>query len=135
MKFEINFKDFRNEEWRQIKGFENYYVSDYGRVANFNYRNTGKRILMKPFNTKVGYEQIALVDKNGKRVKKYIHRLIAEAFIPNPQNKPEIDHIDTNRKNNSINNLRWATKIENLNNPNTILNRVNGQKNKTSKIK
>jgi hypothetical protein len=134
MKFEINFKDLYNEEWRQINGFKDYYVSNFGRVANFNYRNTGKRILMKTFTTKAGYYQIALVN-NGKRIKKYIHRLIAEAFIPNPQNKPEIDHIDTNRKNNSINNLRWATKIENLNNPNTILNRVNGQKNKTSKIK
>lgn len=135
MKFEINFKDFRNEEWRQIKDFENYYVSDYGRVANFNYRNTGDSILMKPFNTKVGYEQIALVDKNGKRVKKYIHRLVAEAFIPNPKNKPEVDHIDTNRKNNIVDNLRWTTREENFNNPKSHINRVNGQKNKTSKIK
>ena len=134
-KFELNFKDFRNEEWRQIKGFENYYVSDYGRVANFNYRNTGDSILMKPFNTKVGYEQIALVDKNGKRVKKYIHRLVAEAFIPNPKNKPEVDHIDTNRKNNIVDNLRWTTREENFNNPKSRINRINGQKNKSSKIK
>ena len=128
MKFEINFKDLYNEEWRQIDGSD-YYVSNYGRVANFNYRNTGKRILMKTFTTKAGYYQIALVN-NGKRIKKYVHRLIAEAFIPNPQNKPEIDHIDTNRVNNSIDNLRWVTKIENLNNPNTILNRSIAQKNR-----
>lgn len=130
MKFEINFKDLYNEEWREIKEFKDYYVSNYGRVANFNYRNTGKRILMKTFTTKAGYYQIALVNKNGKRIKRYIHRLIAEAFIPNPQNKPEIDHIDTNRVNNSIDNLRWVTKIENLNNPNTILNRSIAQKNR-----
>ena len=68
-----------------FQGFEDYYVSDYGRVANFNYRNTGDSILLKPFNTKDGYEQISLVN-NGKKIKKLVHRLVAEAFIPNPQN-------------------------------------------------
>lgn len=134
-KFEVNFKDLPNEEWRKIDGFDSYYVSNFSRVANFNYRNTGKRMLMKPFTTKVGYYQIALINNNGNRVKKYIHRLVAEAFIPNSQNKLEIDHIDTNRKNNSIDNLRWSTKEENFNNPLSHINRVNGQKNKTSKIK
>lgn len=134
-KFELNFNDFYNEEWKEIEGFENYYVSNYGRVSNFNYRNTGDRILMKPFNTKQGYYQIALVDRNGKRVKKLIHRLVAEAFIPNPKNKSEVDHIDTNRYNNIVDNLRWTTREENYNNPKSHINRVNGQKNKTSKIK
>ena len=80
MKFEINFKDLYNEEWREIKGFKDYYVSDYGRVANFNYRNTGDSILLKPFNTKDGYEQISLVN-NGKKIKKLVHRLVAEALL------------------------------------------------------
>ena len=52
----------------------------------------------------------------------YVHRLVAELFIPNPENKPEIDHIDTNRHNNNVNNLRWVTRKENLNNPNTKKN-------------
>jgi hypothetical protein len=133
-KFNINFKDFRNEEWKEIEGFKDYFVSDYGRVANFNYRNTGDRILLKPFITKFGYEQIDLI-RDGKRVKKYIHRLVAEAFLPNPKNKPEVDHIDTNRRNNIVDNLRWTTREENYNNPKSHINRVNGQKNKTSKIK
>lgn len=134
MKFEINFKDFHNEEWKEIEGFKDYYVSDYGRVANFNYRNTGDRILLKPFITKLGYEQIDLI-RDGKRVKKLIHRLVAEAFLSNPKNKPEVDHIDTNRRNNIVDNLRWTTREENYNNPKSHINRVNGQKNKTSKIK
>lgn len=52
----------------------------------------------------------------------YVHRLVAELFVPNPDNKPEIDHIDTNKLNNNANNLHWVTRKENLNNPITIQN-------------
>ena len=82
-------------------------VSSYGRIKGFKGR------LVKLYKSSNGY----LVFKywNGKHVEnKLVHRLVAEAFIPNPDNKPEIDHIDTVRTNNRIDNLRWVTRSENI---------------------
>ena len=63
-----------------------------------------------------GYLQVFL---SGSRKTAYVHRLVARAFIPNPENKPTVDHIDGDRTNNNLTNLRWATQKENNNNPNT----------------
>ncbi len=68
---------------------------------------------------KHGYLQV-YVRINGKRYAKHIHRLVAETFIPNPENKPCIDHINGNKLDNRVENLRWATHKENSNNPVTI---------------
>lgn len=70
-------------------------------------------------NPKNGYRHIRLKTDNGYKTY-YIHRLVAEAFIPNIENKPEIDHINGNRTDNRVENLRWTTKKENRNNPITI---------------
>jgi hypothetical protein len=97
------------EEWRQIegKGNGNYEVSNLGNIRN---KKTG-RILKQRLNSN-GYFYIDLsYDKHLK-----VHRLIANAFIPNPENKPFIDHIDKNRTNNNMSNLRWATSQENARN-------------------
>ena len=75
--------------------------------------------IMSPVLNHKGYYTISF-RVNGKDKRFLLHRLIATAFIPNPYNKPQIDHIDTNKSNNSIENLRWTTQLENMNNQTTI---------------
>lgn len=74
---------------------------------------------MKPA-LRLGYHFVVIMTDTGKRVNKMIHRLMAETFLPNPDNLPEIDHIDGNALNNNLDNLRWVTRLENNNNPITL---------------
>lgn len=108
---EIKF-DKRSEIWRPIKGYENIYdVSNYGNV----YSHRLKRNL-KLSTDKLGYIRIGLQKTNRKDVRKfYVHRLVAEAFIPNKDDKSFINHKDENKKNNCVNNLEWCTHKENMN--------------------
>lgn len=93
--------------WKKIKQNENYSINEFGEVRN---DSTGK--LKKPFiNKSNGYLTVDLY-KDNKSTKYTIHRLIAEAFIPNPLNKPTVNHKDGNRINNSLDNLRWASYSE-----------------------
>lgn len=106
-----------DEIFKDVVGYEGLYeVSNLGNVIRINYRNTGKRKLIKPHKNKNGYVQIHLW-KNEKRQMFYVHRLVAEAFILNPENKPFIDHINTIRDDNMVENLKWCTRLENNNNP------------------
>lgn len=103
------------EIWKEIKGYEGLYeVSSEGRVKSLG-RKPG---IMKPGLSR-GYLKIGLV-KDGIKSMFRIHRLVAGAFIPNPDDKPEVDHIDGDRKNNRVENLRWMTHKENNNNPVTV---------------
>lgn len=102
-----------NEVWKYIDEYPNYIISNLGRVKN---TETG-RILSEKID-KDGYREVSL-RKNGKSTLKKVHRLVATAFIPNPDNKPQVDHIDGEKGNNNLNNLRWVTRKENMNNPNT----------------
>lgn len=106
------------EEWKDIEDYPNYQVSSMGRIKSLNYNKTGKEKIMKvtPCN---GYFNLTLC-KDGKTKQFQIHRLVAQAFIPNPENKPEIDHINTDRTDNRVENLRWVTHKENSNNPITL---------------
>ena len=95
------------EEYKPIKGYENYEISSLGNIRNVK---TGRPRIVS-LNTN-GYYFVDLY-KNNKAKKCYIHRLLGEAFIENPENKDCVDHIDRNRQNNHLNNLRWATHSEN----------------------
>ena len=106
------------EVWKDIDGYEgSYQVSNYGRVrskdrVSFSGRKLKGRVLKQTANK--GYYMIGLY-KDGKRFSKTVSRLVAKAFIPNPENKPEVNHIDENKANNHANNLEWATAKENAN--------------------
>lgn len=104
------------EEWRPIKDYEGLYeISNLGRVKSLNYKRTGKKKILKNMECGNGYLTVSLT-KNGKQKVFYIHRLVAVAFIPNPESKPCIDHINTIRTENCVWNLRWVTYEENNNN-------------------
>ena len=103
------------EEWRDIIGYEGLYqVSNLGRIKSLNYRGTGKEGILSPILNKKGYLVIGLC-KNNKQNKKRVNRLVAQAFIPNPENLPEVNHKDENRINNCVDNLEWCTREYNIN--------------------
>lgn len=99
-----------SEVTKDIKGYEGVYaVTSEGRIWSYN-----KKIFLKPRRHTKGYMRVMLFNNN-KRKDYYIHRLVANAFLPNPNNKPEIDHINSNRADNRLCNLRWVSKKENRN--------------------
>ena len=103
------------EIWKDIKGYEGLYqVSNFGNVMSLNYYRSGKPKLLKPGKTKNGYLLVTLY-KNRKRKSYKVHRLVAEHFIPNPDNLPEINHKDENKQNNSVDNLEYCTHEDNIN--------------------
>ena len=107
----------KEEVWKPIKDYEGLYeISNLGRVKSLNYKRTGKEKILKNTENSKGYLIVCLT-KNEKRKQFKIHRLVAEAFIPNPEDKPCIDHINTIKNDNRVENLRWVTNEENNNNP------------------
>jgi hypothetical protein len=109
------------EEFKAIENYD-YSISNFGNVKN---NKTGK--IIKPQLDDKGYYKVGL-HKNGGRKKFKVHRLVGIAFIPNPKNKPQIDHIDNIKTNNNVNNLRWCTNSENNQNKGITKNNTSGVK-------
>ena len=123
------------EIFREIEGYEHYLVSSWGKVYSVEaarqiYRSEGRiyetatRKLreLATEETPKGYLRVYLY-KNGKRKHHKVHRLVAHAFIPNPEHKSQVNHIDGNKKNNSVTNLEWVTDEENKLHRNLILDK------------
>ena len=97
------------EIWKDVLGYENLYlVSNFGRIKSLYHKNK----IMQVYTNQQGYSIVRL-HKNKKRTGLLLHRIVAKAFIPNPNNKPEVNHIDGNKLNNCVNNLEWVTSSEN----------------------
>lgn len=101
----------KDKSFLKIPGVSGYLINKKGEIFS-----EFKGEIMKPA-LRSGYHFVVIMTDTGKRVNKMIHRLMAETFLPNPDNLPEIDHIDGNSLNNNLDNLRWVTKKENQNNP------------------
>lgn len=110
-----SFKNIKGEIWKEIKDFPDYIVSNFGRVRR-QYLNRKSHIsdsdgcLSPSYSTGYG---VVILRKDNKNHYKKVHRLVAEAFIPNPNNLPDINHKDENKRNNKVDNLEWCSKSYN----------------------
>ena len=113
------------EEWKFILGYDNYMISSHGRVKsifiykwdrhNNTYKKCYREKILKPTNNGNGYLIVGLCKEKGRGRKNfYVHRLVAEAFIPNPNNYKEINHKDYNKSNNKMDNLEWCNRRYNI---------------------
>ena len=111
-----------NEIWKSVEGYEGLYeVSNCGNVRSLDRivtHSDGKNYSLKGKMLKMGYCGSGylhfILHKNGKTENKYLHRLVAETFLPNPNNLPEVNHKDENKANNCANNLEWCSHLYNM---------------------
>lgn len=101
------------EIWKDIEGYENYQVSNMGRIKSLNYNHTGEEKILKSYKMK-GYLVICLF-KHGKSKWSTVHRLVAQAFIDNPNNLSQINHKNEIKDDNRVENLEWCDRKYNIN--------------------
>lgn len=109
------------EKWAKIDGFKNYLISNHGRVKSISRKTkhsdgkitTHKERFLKLAPNKKGYLCVRINEGAKKKTLKP-HRLVALAFIPNMENKPQVNHKDGNKNNNNESNLEWVTNLENM---------------------
>lgn len=109
------FEELKDKNYKIIENFPEYMVTDNGEVWSYKNKYKCRNGLrkLKPRKATNGYLYVDLVD--GARKKRYlVHRLVATYFIPNPNNKPQVNHIDANPENNNVLNLEWVTESENI---------------------
>lgn len=106
----INIPKDYGEIWKQINGHPDYYISNLGRVYSF--KRSGK--ILTPCIDRFGYCMLHLWEENKQHMVK-VHRLVAEHFIPNPDNLSDVNHKDENKQNNKVENLEWCNRQYNLN--------------------
>lgn len=109
-----------DEEWRSLEDYDGYLFSSLGRIISFKKRSPK---LLSLYIAETRGRKYTYVHFGKEHKRRTIHRLIALAFIPNPQNLPEIDHINNDGTDNRVCNLRWCTHKENMNNPYTKKNK------------
>lgn len=97
------------EEWRTVEKHPGYEVSSLGAVKSTNYNHTKKAKLLAPQKQRNGYVTVSISCQT-----KSVHRIVAEAFVPNPLGKPYVNHKDGNKQNNAASNLEWCTAKENM---------------------
>lgn len=123
----VNYSDHDDESWAVCNGFSRYLVSNYGKIVRLPYVNTRfnkngtevhqtfKERVLKWSQDQDGYPVVSVITDDGYTKTIPVHRLVALTFLDNPENKPTVNHIDGNKKNNHVSNLEWATYKENNN--------------------
>ena len=125
----INLKKVKMEVWKKVVENDKYEVSNLGNVKSLH-----RGIILKQSTLTAGYKQVSL-SKDGKVVSRLVHRLVAQAFLPNPEDKPEVNHINGVKTDNNINNLEWSTRSENqLHSITAGLRSAEGTKNSQAKL-
>ena len=115
--------------WKDINEYEDIYaINIYGNIVNKKFNK------LRKIDSSGNYDTIALC-KNNKVKHFLVHRLLAQHFIPNPKNKPEVNHVDGNKKNNNINNLEWCTRSENQKHSHNIGLTINQRKKQSDRMK